>query len=270
MMAAIKAKGFSLIEFMVVMVIAIMFAIIMVSLLNSVTHRSSAIKESIDISKTSRISLFAMARDLGNAGFMLNCVGVTGCGDLLLAPNAQSVIDAGYSTCAVSNKKADGTPCTSPQTPAPSVAYISTAAVDKITINYAGLAVTDLIQVTYSLTKATSVLSRKQVKLNDTAPATDDEFASNVVQMAFKFGVESGTPTVPNFSYNNTPPATLTQLRSVKVALLVRSELPDKEYTSPPSITWLGGAYAVPADQLHYRFNAVQQEVYIINPTLIL
>jgi prepilin-type N-terminal cleavage/methylation domain-containing protein len=257
-----KGRGFSLIEFMVAMLVAVIFAIFMMSLLNNITRRSSLIKETIDVSKTSRISLFAMARDIANAGYMLNCVGRS-CGSVLQTPAAQATT-TGYATSTCVYSGTTGTGCKA-------IEYSTSTSLDTLKINYGALSTTDVIQVVYSLDKANLILKRKQVKANDTVAATDDEFANNVVQMAFKFGTETGTVASPNFNYNNTPPTTLSQLRSIKIALLTRSEFPDKKYTSPATIAWLGGTYTVPTspDQSHYRFNVAQQEVYLHNLAII-
>lgn len=241
------AKGYSLIEFMVSLVIALLFSVVMMTLFSSLTHQGNAVKDVTDISKNSRTSLFLMARDIANAGYMLNCVG-NGCGGILTTPNV----------C----------PVTGAAPPCPVLSYAESPSV--ITLNYAALSPNDPLQIEYSLVG--SALHRKELRPNSPGNTADDnEIADNVMAMVFKFGMDAGG--IGEVSYwDNLDTMTFSNpVRSIKVALLTRSALPDKKYTSPNTITWLGGDYSVPTDPdlSHYRFKVIQQEVFLLNTTIL-
>jgi prepilin-type N-terminal cleavage/methylation domain-containing protein len=253
-----QTKGFSLIELLVALVLALVFGIAMTKLLNNTTHQASTIKDVSDVSKTSRISLFIMARDIANAGYMLNCVGKE-CGAILVAPTSEAIDSTGTTGCYFSGITAPG---------CPAVPNYS-AATSTLTINYAALTDTDPIQTKYSI--ANSSLCRQIVLANTTSSAAPEcvYVANNIVAMAFSFGSDStgavaaGTGTA---TYSSTM-TDITQLRSIKIALLTRSALPDKKFDDTTAITWLGGSYAIPTGQSHYRFKVIQQEVFLLNPT---
>jgi Tfp pilus assembly protein PilW len=274
LMMGINTKGFSLVEFMVALVISVLFGIVTVTLLNHSTRHVSTVKDVADMSKTSRTSLFLMARDIANTGYMLNCVGRS-CGSILSVPSVVPTTGVG----AIS-------PCYFSGTTGPACQVLTyTTSPVTLTLNYAALAASDSIQIKYSIdnTPGPSSLRREQIFANSTTyPKSDTYVASNVIQMALQFGLDTGTcPTSSGtVSYSNTMIATdVCKLRSIKIALLTRSELPDKKYVSPATIPWVdtvwaggatGGIYTVPAnpDQSHYRFKVVQEEIYLINPTI--
>lgn len=276
MMSPIKTKGFSVIEFMVALVIAVIFGIITTVLLNNATHQSNTIKDVTDVAKTSRTSLFLLTRDLANVGYMLNCVG-RDCGTLLATP---SVVPSGTAP----------SPCYISGTVGPACQVLTyTTSPITLTLNYAALSASDTIQIKYSIDTASgvSLLRREQTFANSAAsptafPKSDTYIASNVIQMALQFGLDTGTCPVSSgtVSYSNSfVAADACKLRSIKLALLTRSESPDKKYFSPATIPWVdsgwqggttGAVYTVPTspDQSHYHFKVVQQEIYLLNPTL--
>lgn len=249
-------RGFGLVELMVALLLSMVFGIAMTKLLSHTTHQSSTIKEVSDISKTSRTSLFLMTRDIANAGYMLNCVGKE-CGAILMAPTVVPTSDVGAVT-----------PCYFSGTISPACQAITyTTLPISITLNYAALTASDSIQVKYSIVN--SALRRVETHADNTTTTSD--VANNVVQMAFLFGLDTtgavakGTGTV---TYSPTM-TDITKLRSIKIAVLIRSALPDKKYNTPATIVWLGGTYTVPVDQTHYRFKVMQQEVFLLNPTIV-
>ena len=256
----VHANGFSLIELMVALAITGLFAIIMIRLLASVTNQTSSVKDVSDISSTSRTSLFIMARDIANAGYMLNCVG-RACGSILVTPNPAPITGVAPTNCAFSGVSSGIAPCNA-------VVYSNSPVT--LTLNYGALSNSDPIQVKYSIYTDTvtgkSSLRREETHaITASYPKYDSYIANNIVAMAFLFGIDTGNTGTVTYSatVNN-----MSQLRSIKFALITISDLPDKKYNAPSSISWLGGTYTVPAGMSHYRFKVMQQEVFLINHTL--
>jgi prepilin-type N-terminal cleavage/methylation domain-containing protein len=249
-----KGKGFTLIELLVALVLALVFGIVTTKLLSHTSYHATNFKETTDMAKIGRVSLFLLTRDIANVGYMLNCVG-RGCGTILYAPTANAIAHSGESNCYFSGTATDKPPC-------PNLHYDPLA--NQLALNYAALAGDEPIQIKYSIGQGGGLL-RTEVLAGDTSvtPPVGNKVANNVVAMAVEFGVVDSV--TGDVAYS--PVLGTVVPSSIRVCVLVQSDLPDKQYRSPTSIPLLGdNSYAVPSHKLHYRFKAIQQEVFIFNP----
>lgn len=239
-----KMHGYSLIEFMVAMVVALILGVVVLTLFVNLTRQTNTHKDVADIDKSLRTSMFIMGKDLANAGYLLGCTAGKACSGLLVATPLTTF------------------PITAPATGGLIANYATTVATDPTSVGYTVAATAGLSSLVRTMTVA--------------GVSTAQPIAANVIGMAWQFGSDAASTGTAAYSTAGvmisepaTTPTTLTVpagLRSVRIALLVRSTLPDTKYTSPTSIAWLGGTYTVPTTNSNYRYKVLQQEIYLANP----
>jgi hypothetical protein len=177
-----------------------------------------------------------ISRDLANAGYLLNCTNRS-CGALLTSPPTTTL------PIEVAND---------PQ---------------RILIHYGASKTIDPISVYYDIDNNpnnANVSSLHRIQVNADGTTNDSFVASNVVDLAWQFSSDNNNTGMATYEVVNGPVPT-TNIRSIKIGLLVMSALPDKKYISPQTINWLGGSYAVPVTQMNYRFKVIQEEVILTN-----
>jgi hypothetical protein len=196
--------------------------------------------------------MFIMGKDIANAGYLLSCTTGKACSGLLVAAPSSTA------------------PITAPGTGGLIANYATTVATDPTSVGY-----------TVAANATTGVSSLVRTVTTTVAGASSSNaypIAANVIGMAWAESAGActalpcyGTAGVMISEPATTPttPTTLsvpTGLRSVRIALLARSALPDTKYTSPATIAWLGGTYTVPAANSNYRYKVLQQDIYLANP----
>lgn len=245
-----KMHGYSLIEFIVSMVVALILGVVVLTLFANLTRQSNTHKDVADIDKSLRTSMFIMGKDLANAGYLLSCIAGKACSGLLVAaPLTTFPMDAPGTGGLIAN-------------------YATTVATDPTSVGY-----------TVAANATTGVSSLVRTVTTTVAGASASNaypIAANVIGMAWQFGSDAASTGTAAYSIAGvmlsepaTAPITLAVppgLRSVRIALLVRSALPDTKYTSPATIAWLGGTYTVPTANSNYRYKVLQQEIYLANP----
>jgi Tfp pilus assembly protein PilE len=241
-----KMYGYSLIEFMVAMVVALILGVVVLTLFANLTRQSNTHKDVADIDKSLRTSMFIMGKDIANAGYLLSCTTGKACSGLLVAAPSSTV------------------PITTPNTGGLIANYATTVATDPTSVGY-----------TVAANAATGISNLIRTE-TVAGVATAQPIAANVIGMAWQFGSDAASTGTAIYSAAGVmisepatapaTPAVPAGLRSVRIALLARSALPDTKYISPAAINWLGGTYNVPTANINYRYKVLQQEIYLANP----
>lgn len=96
---------------------------------------------------------------------------------------------------------------------------------------------------------------------NRTAPVSRGILS---IQTQFAYRVAGSNPAVVG-SYGAWDPARVQDIMSIRIAVLARSTLPDRKYTSPATYALLGGTYTVPASDRRFRHVVLTSEIPLRN-----
>lgn len=254
-----SVRGFGLVELMVAIVVTLILGVAVAALFSYLTGQATRQRDDIEVIRASRAGLFALTRDLGNTGFLWNCarspaVSTTAfeCGNWLTGVQRASV------TISPSLIRVSTRPIASGLNTTDISVDLGITPFESTTNTFDGNAsVSYAVQTATANGQTTYTLQRTIFSYISGSSATDN-VAQNVMATAFTFLLKDGT-------LSTTLPADLTTLRGIRVGMLTRSPFPDPKYTSPSTVTWLGGTYTIPSDALNYRYEAQEKEVTLIN-----
>jgi prepilin-type N-terminal cleavage/methylation domain-containing protein len=119
------------------------------------------------------------------------------------------------------------------------------------------------IITTFSIEDDSGVPTLYRTKVDGSGTVIEnDPLVSNVIDMQVEYGVMTNGRII----YQDWTPTNATSIISVKLALLVKSVNPLKNYKSPSNIPLMNGiSYTVPVNMQNYSYNVVKQTIALKN-----
>lgn len=257
------ASGFSMVELMVAIVVTLIVGIASAALFSYMTASATKQRDDIELQRGATTGIFALTRDLSNAGFMLRCRTTTtntpSCAQLIGTNLVTGKLSQQAITTTTTNIDVGGTTLASTnitihQAPVAG-AFVSNAvtsgAANPTSITYAVERSEQNGVPLYSLQRTESSFV--------TGQSSSGTIGQNVLAITFQYAVQGSA------TYSATLPADTLTLTSIKLGMLTRSPFPDLKYTSPSTITWLGGTFTVPSTERNYRYEVHEKVVTPVN-----